>query len=79
MTLMLGQSTKAPLPLPGEPGEFARCFIEGGWRRLERVYGARTDRLVAWMHLAGGTALDEARRAFLKTGKVEVPEVSHDR
>lgn len=79
MTLMLGQSTKAPLPLPGEPGEFARCFIEGGWRRLERVYGARTDRLVAWMHLAGGSALDEARRAFLRTGKVELPEVGHGR
>jgi len=79
MTLMLGQSTKAPLPLPGEPGEFARCFIEGGWRRLERVYGARTDRLVAWMHLAGGSALDEARKAFMRTGKVELPEVVHGR
>lgn len=75
MTLMLGQSTKAPLPLPGEPGEFARCFIEGGWRRLERVYGARTDRLVAWMHLAGGSALDEAREVYRKTGQVVLPGV----
>ncbi len=76
MTLMLGQSTKAPLPLPGEPGEFATTFIKGGWRKLERVYGARTDRLVAWMHMAGGPALDAAREVYRKTGRVELPEVA---
>lgn len=54
--------TKALPPLP--PG-FRDNFIRGGWRLCERMYGCRTDRLLAWHQKAGGEELNAARCAAL--------------
>lgn len=40
--------------VPDLPPNFARNFIEGGWRRLERVYGCRDDVILSWMEQCGG-------------------------
>lgn len=42
------------------PPEFAEQFILGGWRQVERVYGARTDVILKWIEVNGG--LDELQR-----------------
>lgn len=39
--------------IPPPPPEFAHEFATGGWRRVERLYGARTDQLVAWAAQTG--------------------------
>lgn len=48
--------------LPALPPLFEQHFIEGGWRRLERVYGCRTTLLLKWFELAGGLELLQQRR-----------------
>jgi hypothetical protein len=50
--------------IPPVPTNFARNFIEGGWRKVERMYGQRDDLLIKWKSLAGGQALDDARTAY---------------
>lgn len=75
MTLHLGQSTKTHIAVPGEPGEFAMCFILHGWRGIERCFGARTDRLLKWIAMEGGPALYEARRRYQQTGVAALPQV----
>lgn len=53
---------------PPPPVEFAEEFIRGGWRRVERLYGARTDLLLKWIEMSGGEAL-YARRRLAKAGR----------
>lgn len=52
--------------LPPVPPGFRDAFIRGGWRLVERNYGCRTDRLVAWHQLAGGAELDAERRRYME-------------
>lgn len=52
---------------PPIPPEYEQEFIRGGHRRVERLYGARTDLHVKWQEMLGGIrALQEKRRAYLK-------------
>jgi hypothetical protein len=53
--------------IPPVPPEFENEFVAGGWRRVERLYGARTDRLMAWIERSGGETLFARRRAALVT------------
>lgn len=48
------------------PPNFVENFVEGGWRRVERVYG--TSRCVwQWVEMAGGAdRLQSMRREYLK-------------
>jgi hypothetical protein len=56
--------------IPPVPPEFPAEFIAGGWRRVERLYGARTDLLLKWVQLSGGQSLYAARAAHMRqTGK----------
>jgi hypothetical protein len=54
--------TRAIAPVPPN---FVRNFVEGGWRRLERVYGCRDDVILTWMEISGGLeAMQDQRRAY---------------
>jgi len=44
---------------PPPPPEFAEQFADGGWRRVERIYGARTSLIRKWIALTGA---DKVRR-----------------
>lgn len=58
---------RAPTRLiPPAPPEFADEFIAGGWRRVERLYGARTDLLLKWVEMSGGEALHARRREHMR-------------
>ena len=48
--------------VPPLPPEFVQQFVEGGWRRIERVYGGRNDLVRKWMVLAGGERKMKAMR-----------------
>ena len=48
--------------VPPVPPEFVQQFGEGGWRRIERVYGARNDLVRKWIVLAGGERELKAKR-----------------
>jgi hypothetical protein len=48
------------------PPEFRQQFIIGGWRRVERIYGARTDTIRKWIDMLGGLAALQAERAAVK-------------
>lgn len=50
MSIAYRPSTKL---IPPPPPEFAHEFATGGWRRVERLYGARTDMLLAWAAQCG--------------------------
>jgi hypothetical protein len=53
--------------VPRLPPNFARNFVEGGWRQLERVYGCRDDVLLKWFEMAGGlVSLQQRRRDWLR-------------
>ncbi len=56
--------------IPPCPPEFAEQFVEGGWRRVERIYGARTDLLLKWIETSGGDALYAARREHKRGGNM---------
>ena len=58
---MIGQTVQ-PRPIPPCPPEFAEEFVRGGWRRVERLYNARTDLLLKWIEMSGGPALYARRR-----------------
>lgn len=45
--------------IPPPPPEFAQQFAEGGWRRVERIYGARTSLIRKWIAMTGA---DKARK-----------------
>lgn len=44
---------------PQPPPEFAEQFADGGWRRVERIYGARTSLIRKWIAMTGA---DKVRR-----------------
>jgi len=58
-----GPSTKG---VPPVPPNFVANFLTGGWRKIERMYGARDDRLLKWIELSGGDALYAARRSYMR-------------
>lgn len=51
--------------IPAPPPEFADEFIAGGWRRVERLYGCRTDLLLKWIEMCGGDDLHRRRKEHL--------------
>lgn len=54
--------------IPPVPPFFADRFVEGGWRDVERHYGARTDLLLKWIEMSGGEDLYRRRREHLRSG-----------
>jgi hypothetical protein len=52
------------------PPEFADQFILGGWRQVERVYGARTDVILKWIAVCGGLEDLQARRKAARAVKM---------
>lgn len=46
------------------PYLFAHEFVIGGWRRVEFVYGGRTDQNRRWLDLCGGERLRSLRRRY---------------
>lgn len=61
--------------LPPPPPEFCAVFVEKGWRGLERMYGARDDRLVKWLELSGRDRLNGLRRRYLGGDRAALAEV----
>lgn len=53
---------RAQRQYPPAPPEFADEFIKGGWRRVERLYNARTDMIWKWIEDCGGDELKARRR-----------------
>lgn len=52
--------------VPPVPDGFVQHFMEGGWRRIERIYGARNDLVRKWIVMAGGEReLKAKRRAYI--------------
>ena len=45
------------------PEDFAHEFVTGGWRRVERLYGARTTVINKWIEACGGDTLRAMRPA----------------
>lgn len=41
--------------IPPPPPEFPEQFELGGWERVERIYGARSDLVRKWIALTGAT------------------------
>jgi hypothetical protein len=58
--------------VPPVPPEFPARFVEGGWREVERIYGARTDLLLKWIAMSGGDDLHKLRRDHMKAAGVGV-------
>ena len=58
--------------VPACPPEFAARFISGGWREVERIYGARTDLLLKWIAMSGGEDLHRRRREHMKATGVGI-------
>lgn len=52
--------------VPAVPEGFAVRFVAGGWREVERIYGARTDLLLKWIEMSGGNDLYEQRRQHMR-------------
>jgi hypothetical protein len=52
--------------VPPSPPEFREKFIQGGWRMVERLYGARTGLLLVWIEMNGGEELYTLRRAEME-------------
>jgi len=46
------------------PPHFVENFVRGGWRKVERMYGSRTDVLRNWFHICGGHALTDMGREY---------------
>ena len=59
--------------IPAVPPRFAEIFVEGGWRDVERMYGARTDLLLKWIEMSGGADLYRRRREFLRDHGMKPP------
>lgn len=53
-------------PIPPCPEDFEEQFILGGWRQVERVFGARTKLLLKWIDMCGGQELYDKRKAELR-------------
>lgn len=39
--------------IPAPPPEFPEEFARGGWERVERIYGARSDLVRKWIAITG--------------------------
>lgn len=53
--------------IPEVPPNFARNYIEGGWRMVERIYGCRHDVILKWFEQCGGLeTLQVQRRQYLR-------------
>lgn len=65
--------------VPPVPPEFAARFVSGGWREVERIYGARTDLLLKWIAMSGGEDLHRLRREHLRTNGVHSPHAGGNR
>lgn len=39
--------------IPPAPAEYRENFEKGGWRLVERLYGARTDLHLKWQQMTG--------------------------
>jgi hypothetical protein len=50
------------------PPEFRAVFLDGGWRKIERVYGARTSLLNKWLVMCGFEEV-KAERRVAKRGR----------
>lgn len=50
------------------PPEFRQQFLDGGWRRVERLYGARTSLLNKWLVICGFEQV-KAERRVAKRGR----------
>lgn len=53
-----------PKHLKPPPPHFCENFIRGGWRKIERMYGSRTEVLRNWYHICGGERLTVMARAY---------------
>ena len=62
---MIGQKTQVRT-FPPPPPEFAQQFIEGGWRRIERLYNCRTHLGMKWIEMCGGNDLKARRKAHMR-------------
>lgn len=69
---MIGYRPPPTKGVPPVPPNFARNFVEGGWRKIERLYGARDDRLLKWIELSGGRELYRGRRDHMRGTAVAV-------
>ena len=49
---------------PPPPPEFAEQFADGGWRRVERIYGARTSLIRKWIAMTGAVCRHPRKRNF---------------
>lgn len=49
--------------VPNLPPHFEQHFIEGGWRRVERVYGCRDEVVLKWIEVCGGMDAMKGKRA----------------
>lgn len=58
-------STKRPRPIAPE---FARTFIEGGWARVNLMYGKRCS--VRWFKASGPRELRQQRDAYLASQRM---------
>jgi hypothetical protein len=59
--------------IPACPPEFADQFVTGGWRKVERIYNARTDLLLKWIEMSGGAELYRRRKEHLKANNPRGP------
>lgn len=55
--------------IAADPAEVREVFLRGGWRALERNYGASTPVLLQLIARAGGAALLAERRAIQTSGR----------
>ena len=62
---MIGQNVQ-PRPIPPPPPEFAEEYVRGGWRRVERLYNARTSLVLKWIALSGGDELERRRKEHMR-------------
>lgn len=65
--------TSTARSMPPVPDEFDENYISGGWRKLERVYGARTTLLLKWMEIRGRERLDALRREYMLKNECRKP------
>lgn len=59
MTNRRGKRLPTHVPVPVDP-EFVQTFIEGGWQRVERIWGKR--RVQTWVAVIGRAKMEQMRR-----------------
>lgn len=58
-----GRRLPTSVPVPVDP-EFMTRFFEGGWQRVERIYGKR--RVQTWTDVVGRQSMITMRREHVK-------------